>query len=116
MKKNKKLKILYNFLLDKKYSYIKILDISKISVIADYFVILSTDNIKSAETLTDQIEDLFSMNNIELRGKEGYKSGWNILDYNDVVIHIFNDENRTFYNIEKNWADAKYIDVDTNFL
>ena len=74
MKKNKKLKILYNFLLDKKYSYIKILDISKISVIADYFVILSTDNIKSAETLTDQIEDLFSMNNIELRGKEGYKS------------------------------------------
>ena len=109
MKKNK-LKVLYKFLLDKKYTYLKILDISKISILADYFIILSTDNIKSSETLTDQIEDLFFSKGFVLRGKEGYRSGWNILDYNDTVIHIFNDEDRRFYNIEKNWADANYID------
>lgn len=110
MKKNKKLKLLCDFLLNKKYTYFKILDISKISILADYFIILSVDNIKSIEALTDQIEDLFSSKNIDLRGKEGYRSGWNILDYNDLVIHIFCEEDRKFYNIEKNWADANYID------
>lgn len=59
------------------------------------------------------IEDELTKLGIEARGKEGYDSQvWVLLDYGDVMVHIFNEENRDFYNLEKLWKDAPYVDVD----
>ena len=60
------------------------------------------------------VEDELTKLGIEARGKEGYDSQvWVLLDYGDVMVHIFNEENRDFYNLEKLWKDAPYVDVDT---
>ena len=59
------------------------------------------------------VEDELTKLGIEARGKEGYDSKvWVLLDYGDVMVHIFNEENRDFYNLEKLWKDAPYVDVD----
>ena len=59
------------------------------------------------------VEDELTKLGIEARGKEGYNSQvWVLLDYGDVMVHIFNEENRDFYNLEKLWKDAPYVDVD----
>ena len=59
------------------------------------------------------VEDELTKLGIEARGKEGYDSQvWVLLDYGDVMVHIFNEENRDFYNLEKLWKDAPYVDVD----
>ena len=60
------------------------------------------------------VEDELTKLGIEARGKEGYDSQvWVLLDYGDVMVHIFNEENRAYYNLEKMWKDAPYVDVDT---
>ena len=59
------------------------------------------------------VEDELTKLGIEARGKEGYDSQvWVLLDYGDVMVHIINEENRDFYNLEKLWKDAPYVDVD----
>ena len=112
MVRNKKLKTLVDFLKEKKTSSLKVLDISKISIIADFFVIVSVPSQKNVEALDTEICDLMEKNGYELRNKEGMRSPWILLDYNDVIIHIFDDETRKFYDIEKIWADAKEVNLD----
>lgn len=112
MIKNKKLKTLIDFLKEKKTSSLKVLDISKISIIADYFVIVSVPTQKNVEALDSDICDLMDKNGYELRNKEGVHSKWVLIDYNDIVIHLFDDEYKEFYNLDKLWADAKEINLD----
>lgn len=112
MIKNKKLKTLIDYLKEKKTSSLKVLDISKISIIADYFVIVSVPTQKNVEALDSDICDLMDKNGYELRNKEGVHSKWVLIDYNDIVIHLFDDEYKEFYNLDKLWADAKEINLD----
>lgn len=112
MIKNKKLKTLLSFLKEKKTSSLKVLDISKISIIADYFVIVSMDNIRSVYSLNNDIVDYMSKNNYNIKSKEGSKSKWILLDYDDIVVHIFDDEYKKIYNLDKLWADAKDIKIE----
>lgn len=112
MVRNKKLKTLINYLKEKKTSTLKILDISKISIIADYFVIVSVPTQKNVEALDSDICDLMDKNGYELRNKEGVHSKWVLIDYNDIVIHLFDDEYKDFYNLDKLWADAKEISTE----
>lgn len=111
MIKNKKLKTLVDFLNTKKTSSLKVLDISDISIIADYFVIVSVPTQKNVEALDSDICDLMEKNNFELRNKEGVHSKWVLIDYNDIIIHLFDDDYKDFYNLDKLWADAKEIEV-----
>lgn len=111
MIENKKLKILVDFLNTKKTSSLKVLDISKISIIADYFVIVSVPTQKNVEALDSEICDLMEKNNYELRNKEGVHSKWVLIDYNDIIIHLFDDDYKDFYNLDKLWADAEIVEI-----
>ena len=111
MIKNEKLKTLVDFLNTKKTSSLKVLDISKISIIADYFVIVSVPTQKNVEALDSEICDLMEKNNYELRNKEGVHSKWVLIDFNDIIIHLFDDDYKDFYNLDKLWADAEVIEV-----
>lgn len=111
MIENIKLKTLVDFLNTKKTSSLKVLDISKISIIADYFVIVSVPTQKNVEALDSDICDLMEKNDYELRNKEGVHSKWVLIDYNDIIIHLFDDDYKYFYNLDKLWADAEEIVV-----
>jgi len=108
-------KLAVNALEDKKASDISIIDISALSVVADYFIIASADSIRQTAALADNVEDMLGKNKILPKQIEGRSTAnWILMDYNDVIIHIFDKENRLFYDIERIWKDGKKIvDVET---
>lgn len=103
-------KTAYQALDEKKASDITVIDISGVSVVADYFIIASAENIKQTAALADNVEEKLGKEGFLCRQIEG-KSGasWILMDYNDVIIHIFDKENRLFYDIERIWRDGKTI-------
>lgn len=97
---------------EKKGEDIKVIDISKVSVIADYFVIASGNNTNQIQKMADEVEQILSKEGLQLRQIEGYESaGWVLMDFNDIIIHIFNKENRLFYDLERIWKDGVVIDI-----
>lgn len=95
---------------DKKANDPVILDLRELSTIADYFVICSGNNPSQIRAIADAIDESFSKLNIDLMGREGIESAhWVLADYGDIVIHIFDEETRSFYNLEKFWIDAPRI-------
>ncbi|MDW7668197.1 MAG: bis(5'-nucleosyl)-tetraphosphatase (symmetrical) YqeK [Bacillota bacterium] len=109
----KDLKTLLEAASDKKAYNFKLIDISKISSIADYFLICSAGNTKQAEAIADNIVEKMSEKEVKINHKEGYRAGkWILLDYNHIVVHIFVKEERDKYNLEKIWLDGKDIDVE----
>lgn len=105
------LKIAYNALDEKKGENICIIDIRGISIIADYFIIVNGSNINQLDALTDNVEKKMREAGIHPRQTEGKSSGWILMDYNDIVIHIFSKEDREFYDLERIWNDGKIIDI-----
>lgn len=99
----------------KKASDISVIDISSLSVVADCFVIASADNIRQTAALCDNVEEVLGKAGFEMRQVEGRSSAnWILMDYNDVIIHIFDRENRLFYDIERIWKDGrKIIDIES---
>ncbi len=109
-------KLAYQALDEKKASDITIIDISSLSVVADYFIIASADNIRQTGALADNVEEVLGRAGIMPKQIEGRSSGnWILLDYYDVIIHVFDKENRLFYDIERIWKDGRRI-VDINEL
>ena len=97
----------------KKAEDIVVLDIRELTSIGDFFVIASANNTTLVKTLAEEVEDKFSQEGIEPRRVEGAKSAmWILMDYADVVIHIFYSEQRDFYCLERLWADAPRIPVE----
>lgn len=91
---------------EKKAKDLNIIDIREISILADYFVICSGTSTTHIKTLADEVEEKMLEAGIELLHKEGYNSArWILLDYGEVVVHIFHEEDRQFYNLERLWAD-----------
>lgn len=98
---------------DKKAEDIKVIDISEVSVIADYFIIANGTNRSQIQTLSDHVEENLGRAGVELKQVEGYdNANWVLLDFRDVIIHIFDKENRLFYDLERIWRDGKMIDPD----
>ena len=97
--------------LDEKFGIdIKILDIRHISVMADYFIITSGNNVNQVRSMADEAEDKLSLEGYKIRHLEGYQEGnWILLDFGNVIIHIFDKANREFYDLERIWGDAHPI-------
>lgn len=99
---------------DKKAENIRVIDISKISVIADYFVIASGGNANQVQAIVDNIEEKLHMEGCQEPRVEGYNSAsWILLDYNDVIVHVFSRDDRLFYDLERIWRDGVEVDMDT---
>ncbi|QZY57077.1 ribosome silencing factor [Crassaminicella profunda] len=98
---------------DKKGQDIEILDIKEISSFADYFVIAHGTSTRQVKAIADEVEDQMKERGIILDHKEGYANGrWILLDFINVVVHLFIEEERNFYHIERVWKDAVHVNVD----
>lgn len=93
---------------DKKAQDIIILNMEGLSSVTDYFIIASARNVQLAKAIADNIEkELFVNEGISATNKEGYREGhWILLDFDSIVVHIFLEEERSFYNLEELWAQA----------
>ncbi|MDD7266749.1 MAG: ribosome silencing factor [Lachnospiraceae bacterium] len=91
----------------------KILDISEISVLADYFMIASARNKNHLKALSEDIQDAMSKAGFEPKQIEGQRdTAWILMDYRDIIIHLFDEENRLYYDLERIWRDGKVITVE----
>ena len=107
-------KIVYDAIDDKLGQDISIINIGKVSSLCDYFVIATDGSTRQVKAIADNVQDALTEYGIEPRSKEGYQTqNWILLDYGDVMVHVFDEENRGFYNLEKLWKDAPYVDIDT---
>ena len=97
---------------NKKARDIKILNVKGISEIADYFVICSGTSTIQVKAIADEIEEKMAESGYVISHKEGYNSGkWILLDYGSVIAHIFYEEDREFYDLERLWVDAEAISI-----
>lgn len=97
---------------DKKAEDIKIIQISDLSPIADYFIIATGDNVRQVHAISNSIEEELGKNGIVPKQIEGYQNAnWVLMDYGDIIIHVFDKENRLFYNLERIWKDGTEISV-----
>ena len=106
-------KLAYKALDDKKGEDIKVIDISEISVLADYFIIANGTNDSQARALVESVEEELDKAGFEVKQREGYGLGsWVLLDFGSIIVHVFDKENRLFYDLERIWRDGKYVDVE----
>ena len=101
---------------DKKGEDVKIIDIHEISVLADYFIIADGNNGNQVQSMADNVQEMLGKAGYECRQIEGYNTAnWILMDYGDIIIHIFCREDRLFYDLERIWRDGKTI-VDVKEL
>ena len=98
---------------DKKAIDLKGIDIKDVSVMADYFIIVSGSNKNQVQALADNAEEMLGKAGYNPRQVEGYRSAnWILMDYQDIIIHIFSEEDRLFYDLERIWRDGKTIALE----
>ena len=106
-------RIAYDALVDKKGEDIKIIDITEISVLADYFLIANGSSDSQVSALVDNVEEELHKAGYELKQREGRtNSSWILLDFGDIIVHVFDRENRLFYDLERIWKDGKDITIE----
>lgn len=106
------IRIIYDALADKKGEDIKVIDISEISVIADYFVIVNGNSDSQIQALVENVEEKMHQAGYSMKQREGSRGGsWVLLDYGDVIVHVFDRESRSFYHLEHIWNDGKNVDL-----
>lgn len=97
----------------KKGRDITVLGIYKVTLIADFFVIASGSSSVHVKALADEVEEKLEEHGIKILHKEGYNDArWVLLDYGDVVVHVFHERERDFYDLERLWADAEKVELD----
>ncbi len=95
---------------EKKAEDIQIIDIRDISVIADYFVIASGSNSNQLQAMEDAVEEELYKAGFHCAQKEGNQnSSWILMDYKDIIVHLFSKEDRLFYDLERIWKDGTFI-------
>lgn len=105
-------RLAYHALSEKKAEDIEILDISEISTIADYFLIASGSNNNQLTAMREQVEEaLYKAGYKECRIEGGNHSTWILMDFQDIIVHIFSSEDRLFYDLERVWRDGKTVDI-----
>lgn len=104
-------KLAIDALEDKKAEDIKIIDISEVSVLADYFIIAGGNNHSQIQALCSNVEEKLGRAGYPVKQVEGYDTAnWILMDFGDIIIHIFDKENRLLYDLERIWRDGKLID------
>ncbi len=105
-------KLAYHALSEKKASNLKVIDISSISVFADYFVIADGANQHQIQAMCDAVEEALVKEEIHVKQIEGNRnSSWVLMDYGEIIVHVFSKEDRLFYDLERIWGDGKFIDA-----
>lgn len=106
------LNLIVNILDKKQAEDIRVIEIKDISTISDYFVIANSKNLQHLNALVEDIDYEMGKNGYTQKKIEGnYTSGWVLIDFGEVILHIFDKENRLFYNLERMWKDGKEIDI-----
>lgn len=99
--------------LEKKAEGVVILDLKGISGVADFFLVASAQSTIQIQAIVEAIEQALKTQGVRLLHSEGVpESGWLLLDYGDVVIHVFLEETRSFYALERLWGDAPLLSVE----
>ncbi len=110
---DKRVDIIIEASLDKKAFDIKVLDIKELTTVADYFIIVSGNSTIQTNAIADEIEEKMEEEGYNLLGKEGHESArWILLDFGDIIVHVFHREDREFYNLDKLWIDGKEININ----
>jgi ribosome-associated protein len=108
---NALVKLAYDAIEEKKGQDVLVIDISEVSSIADYFIIASGTNARQVQAICDSVTETLGKNGFVHRSVEGFEhANWILLDYGDTIIHIFNQEDRRFYDLERIWKDGKLIE------
>lgn len=106
-------RIAYHALSEKKGEDIKVIDISNVSVLADYFIIANGNNVSQVKALVEEVEEKLYKAGFQVKQREGYGTGsWVLLDFGDIIVHVFDKENRLFYDLERIWSDGKTVNVE----
>lgn len=87
------------------------IETKELTVMSDYFIIASGTSNTHVRALADEVDDEMKKLGVEVDHIEGRATGWILLDYNDVLVHVFQSESRQYYNIERLWNDAARIDL-----
>ncbi len=98
---------------EKKATDIKIINIKEVSVLADYFIIASGNNRSQVQAMADNVEGALSKAGYPIRQTEGYRTAnWILMDFGDLIVHVFDSENRLFYDLERIWRDGKATTIE----
>ena len=96
---------------EKKAEDIQVIETTERTIISDYFVVASGTSSTHVKALAEEVEFQMTKLGLEPLHIEGRATGWILLDYNEVLVHIFTKDNREFYNLERLWSDAKTLDI-----
>lgn len=97
---------------EKKAEDIKVLDITGVSIIADYFIIANGMNSNQIQAMRNAVdEELFKAGYEERQIEGNSQSSWILMDYNDIIVHVFSKEDRLFYDLERIWRDGKEVNL-----
>ncbi len=103
---------IYEALEEKKADEISVIDIGGLSDIADYFVIATVNNNNQMDAATDAVDEYMNRHGIQAKNIEGHardRSNWILMDYRDIIVHVFDRDARDFYNLERLWKDGKKV-------
>lgn len=105
-------KLVVDALEEKKANDIRVLDISHISSMGDYFIIADGSNRNQVQAMCDCVEEKMQLAGLDLKNREGYANGgWILLDYYDIIVHIFSEDERSFYDLEHIWRDGNIVSM-----
>jgi ribosome-associated protein len=109
---DEKLQTIVKALDSKRGEDIRVIGIGDLTIFADYFVIANGMSTTQTKALAEEVEFKLSQQGIEPLRKEGYQGQtWIVLDYGDIVVHVFYEETRHYYNLERLWSDGKEVDI-----
>lgn len=111
MNAEKKSEIIIKALDSKKGIDIKLIKVSDVTTLAEYFIIAAGSSSTQVKALAEEAEFQLSQQGVEPHHIEGKSTGWILLDYADVVVHVLNEQARSFYDLERLWADGEQIDI-----
>ncbi|NLY79781.1 MAG: ribosome silencing factor [Lysinibacillus sp.] len=106
------LQVVYKALDDKRAEDIVVLNMQNISLLADYFIICHGNSDRQIQAIAREVQEKASEHGVEIKRVEGFDSArWILIDLGDIVVHVFNKDERLFYNLERLWGDAPQLEV-----